>query len=178
MKNKSKNYLQNFVDYARRKKDRIVLPFARWLIYHNISANHISILGGIVGLFAIIGLRQSTALFLILAFTSRIIDLIDGTVARETQQLNWWIDPLVDRTVGGTYIFTFAIISGEPLLFIAGIAYVLFSIIRFALKIPTMLFPEDVLIFLYFFGFFSTVGILILICSVWNLKETIIYAIN
>lgn len=175
MNNKSGNYLQNFVDNAKRAKDRFLSPLAKLLIAQGVSANHVSIVGGIVGLCAVIGLQQSTALFLLLAFTWRIIDMIDGTVSRETQQLTWWIDPLVDRVVGGTYLFTFAFISGEYILYLAGIAYIIFSTVRFLLKIPTMLFPEDIFIILYFFGLFSTAGILILICSIWNLKETIIY---
>ena len=178
MNSKLNNYLQTYINKAKCAKDRFFSRFAQWLISHRVTANQVSIAGGIVGLSALIGLQISTGLFLFLAFTWRIIDMIDGTVARASKKHNWWIDPLVDRIVGGTYLFTFVIASGDVILFFGGLSYIFFSLLQLVLKFPALRFPEDILIVLYFTQLFSTAGIIILICGIWNIKEAIIYAIK
>jgi phosphatidylglycerophosphate synthase len=113
--------------------DKALKPLMEKIAGYGVKPNHISMLSLPVGLLGVLLLYDSPFLAAILIFSYLALDVLDGTLARCTDQVSKGgakLDFLFDRILASAFLAQLYLVSGETLLPLTGF----FFIIAFTLE--------------------------------------------
>ncbi len=155
------------VQRIRVKKDVLLRAFVEPLAQAGITPNALSGIGLVLGVSAGMIIFVHPLLMLILGLAGKFFDLLDGAVARLTKkQGTWWVDPVCDRIVSAAFLATNAFITHDTIAIIGLLAFLLVCAINFSRKTSySLIFPEPIIILMYFFGLAWWAALVMLVIS-------------